>query len=126
MRHQQVPIGGKLPIDRNAAAGVVDRVEVVFDLSVVVVEAVVGLLGRRQLVAVAVVGQVVRAKIGRATGEGRKLVIDVAAAVILIDNRTDGELVLDDRKVDHRIERTVCCPASGTTEAAFDPGFELA
>ena len=45
--------------------------------------------------------------------------------MIGIDNRADRELVFNDRQVNHRIERTVCCTARGAAKAAFDRAFKL-
>ena len=45
--------------------------------------------------------------------------------MIGVDNRADRELVFNDRQVNHRIERTVCCTARGTAKAAFDCAFKL-
>ena len=131
-RNQQVPIGCNLPAERDAAARVVDRVEVVFDQRVVVVLALIDLLVRRQLVAVVLAGhrvgvvQVIGAEVGRLAGESRELVVDVAAVVISVDHRAHGQLALDDRDVDHRVECAVGPAASGAAEAALDPGLELA
>ena len=120
---QQVPIRGDLPAQLNAPAHVVDRVRGLFDLRGIVVLAGLRLLrGGHRLRSAQIVG----AQIGRLAGEGRGDVVDVAAVVIVIDDRADRQLVLDDRNVDHRVERAVGRTARSAAEAALDAAFELA
>ena len=45
--------------------------------------------------------------------------------MIGVDNRADRELVFNDRQVNHRIKRTVCCTARGAAKATFDCAFKL-
>ena len=107
MRQQHVPIRRNLPCKRDTTTGVVNRVEIVFNQRVVVILTVVGLLARRQAIAVALIGQIVRTKVGGLARERRELVIDVAAMMVGINDRANRELVLDDRDVDHGIERSI-------------------
>ena len=123
--NQNVPIGRDLEAEFDASTSVIHRVEIVLDQRGVVVLAAVGLLVRRQFVAVTLVRQIVGAKVARQARKSRRLVVDVAAVMIGVNHRANRQFVLNDRQVDHGIERAVYRAANGAAEAPFDPAFEL-
>ena len=121
---QQIPVGRNLPAEFDAAADIVDRVEILLHLLGIVVLARVGLLTGGQGVVVVPVGHIVRTQVGRLTRERRIDVVDIAAVVIVIDHCANGQLILDDRDIDHRVERGIGCATGGAAKAAFHLAFD--
>ena len=132
---QHVPVRRDLVEGRDPCAGVGGGVLVLGDDVLVVDRGRVGqgasVCGRaRKMVGADARGVRLEAEIGIAdvgvgAGEGRRHIVDIAAAALVIDNRADGQLVLDDRDVEGRVGQRVRRAAGGAAVAGLRIGLVL-
>ena len=121
---QRAPVVAELPEKLAAYALVSDGVDVVLRAAEIVDR--VGGVRRLELRLAGnrVVIGVMYALVGRLADESARLVVDVAAAVVVIDHHARRQLVLDDRNVEGEVRIAACRAVFGAGAAAIEGAAE--